>query len=211
MKNIVLFLLFFSISSFALSLDQVRAELKKSAFARDSVEMSIRTTVNTPAGKQVVSIYMVQKGASKTYTEMKSPLLNQRSIVNGSRMKVIDLNTKKSQILPYNGEALEAQSYTKFNPLDSGDWHEPVHVSGDLYSIVGDKGTLYYDSAKKRIEKIESNDAERNTLTTFTYDAMNELKKMEVSVIVSGIETKVTTEILALRSSAKFPDKLFEF
>ena len=211
MKKIIFTILFFSISSFALSLDQVRAELKKSAFARDSVEMSIRTTVDTPAGKQVVSIYMVQKGASKTYTEMKSPLLNQRSIVNGSRMKVIDLNTKKSQVLPYNGEALEAQSYTKFNPLDSGDWQEPVHVSGNLYSIAGDKGTLYYDSAKKRIEKIESNDAEKNTLTTFTYDASDNLKKMEVSVIVSGIETNVTTEILALRSSAKFPDKLFEF
>ena len=51
--------------------------------------------------------------------------------------------------------------------------------------------------------------AEKNTLTTFTYDASDNLKKMEVSVIVSGIETKVTTEILALRSSAKFPDKLF--
>ena len=211
MNKIIFALLLFSVSSFALSLNQVRAELKKSTFARDSVEMSIRTTVNTPAGKQVVSIYIVQKGASKTYTEMKSPLLNQRSIVNGSRMKVIDLNTKKSQILPYNGEALEAQSYTKFNPLDSGDWQEPVHVSGNLYSIAGDKGTLYYDSAKKRIEKIESNDAEKNTLTTFTYDASDNLKKMEVSVIVSGIETKVTTEILALRSSAKFPDKLFEF
>lgn len=211
MKKIIHILLVFSISSFALSLDQVRADLKKSALFRDSVEMSIRTTVNTPAGKQVISIYMVQKGTSKTYTEMKSPLLNQRSIVNGSRMKVIDLNTKKSQILPYNGEAFEAQSYTKFNPLDSGDWQEPVHVSENLYSIAGDQGTLYYDSAKKRIEKIESNDAEKNTLTTFTYDAMNELKKMEVSVIVSGVETKVTTEILALRSSNIFPDKLFEF
>ena len=211
MKKIIFTLLFFSISSFALSLDQVRAELKKSAFARDSVEMSIRTTVNTPAGKQVVSIYMVQKGASKTYTEMKSSLLNQRSIVNGSRMKVIDLNTKKSQILPYNGEALEAQSYTKFNPLDSGDWQEPIHVSGNLYSITGAQGVLYYDSAKKRIEKIESMDSEKNTLTTFTYDAMENLKKMEVSVIVSGIETKIVTEILALRSSEKFPDKLFEF
>lgn len=211
MKKLILALSLLVTSSFALSLDQVRADLKKSALARDSIEMNIRTTVNSPAGKQVVSIYMVQKGVSKVYTEMKSPLLNQRSIVNGSRMKVIDLNTKKSQILPYNGEALEAQSYTKFNPLDSGDWQEPVHVSGNLFSIVGAQGTLYYDSAKKRIEKIESNDAGKNTLTTFTYDAMNNLKKMEVSVFVSGIETKVTTEILALRSSAKFPDKLFEF
>lgn len=211
MKKLVIALCLLASSSFALSLDQVRAGLKKSALARDSIEMNIRTTVNSPAGKQVVSIYMVQKGVSKVYTEMKSPLLNQRSIVNGSRMKVIDLNTKKSQILPYNGEALEAQSYTKFNPLDSGDWQEPVHVSDNLYSITGSQGVLYYDSAKKRIEKIESNDAEKNTQTTFTYDAANNLKKMEVSVIVSGIETKITTEILALRSSAKFPDKLFEF
>jgi hypothetical protein len=211
MKKLVIALCLLASSSFALSLDQVRADLKKSALARDSIEMNIRTTVNSPAGKQVVSIYMVQKGVFKVYTEMKSPLLNQRSIVNGSRMKVIDLNTKKSQILPYNGEALEAQSYTKFNPLDSGDWQEPVHVSGNLFSIVGAQGTLYYDSAKKRIEKIESNDAGKSALTTFTYDAMNNLKKMEVSVLVSGIETKVVTEILALRSSEKFPDKLFEF
>ena len=211
MKKLVIALCLLASSSFALSLDQVRADLKKSALARDSIEMNIRTTVNSPAGKQVVSIYMVQKGVFKVYTEMKSPLLNQRSIVNGSRMKVIDLNTKKTQILPYNGEALEAQSYTKFNPLDSGDWQEPVHVSGNLFSIVGAQGTLYYDSAKKRIEKIESNDAGKSVLTTFTYDAMNNLKKMEVSVLVSGIETKITTEILALRSSAKFPDKLFEF
>ena len=211
MKKLVIALCLLASSSFALSLDQVRADLKKSALARDSIEMNIRTTVNSPAGKQVVSIYMVKKGVFKVYTEMKSPLLNQRSIVNGSRMKVIDLNTKKSQILPYNGEALEAQSYTKFNPLDSGDWQEPVHVSGNLYSITGSQGVLYYDSAKKRIEKIESNDAEKNTQTTFTYDAANNLKKMEVSVLVSGIETKITTEILALRSSAKFPDKLFEF
>ena len=42
-------------------------------------------------------------------------------------------------------------------------------------------------------------------------DSAKFLMNMEVSVIVSGIETKVTTEILALRSSAKFPDKLFEF
>lgn len=211
MKKLVIALCLLASSSFALSLDQVRADLKKSALARDSIEMNIRTTVNSPAGKQVVSIYMVQKGVFKVYTEMKSPLLNQRSIVNGSRMKVIDLNTKKTQILPYNGEALEAQSYTKFNPLDSGDWQEPVHVSDNLYSITGSQGVLYYDSAKKRIEKIESNDAEKNTQTTFTYDAANNLKKMEVSVIVSGIETKVVTEILALRSSEKFPDKLFEF
>lgn len=211
MKKILLSILLFSISSFALSLNQVRADLKASAMAQDSIEMSIRTTVNSSAGKQTVSVYMVKKGSSKIYTEMKTSFMNQRSIINGSRMKVVDLNTNKFQILPYNGEALDAVKYTKFNPLESGEWQEPVLLSENLYKIEGAKGTLYYNSQKKRIEKLENNSAEKSVLTTFTYDAENNLKTMEVSVMVSGKETKVTTEILALRSSKKFPDKLFEF
>ncbi|MDO4946606.1 hypothetical protein SAMN05720766_102292 [Fibrobacter sp. UWH9] len=211
MPKFLLSILLFSVSSFALTLDQVRADLKSRALSQDSVEMSIRTTVNTPAGRQVVSIYMVQKGRSKTYTEMKTSFMNQRSIVNGSRMKVIDLNTNKFQILPYNGEALEAQKYTNFNPLDAGEWKSPVRVSENLYKIEGAEGALYYNSQKKRIEKLENDDAEKSVHTTFAYDSENNLKSMVVSVMVSGIETKVVTKILALRSSAKFPDKLFEF
>lgn len=211
MKKILLSILLFSISSFALSLNQVRADLKASAMAQDSIEMSIRTTVNSSVGKQTVSVYMVKKGPSKIYTEMKTSFMNQRSIINGSRMKVVDLNTNKFQILPYNGEALDAVKYTKFNPLESGEWQEPVLLSENLYKIEGAKGTLYYNSQKKRIEKLENNSAEKSVLTTFTYDAENNLKTMEVSVMVSGKETKVTTEILALRSSKKFLDKLFEF
>ena len=49
------------------------------------------------------------------------PLVNQRTIVNGNRMKTIDLNTREFQILPYNGEILKEMSYTNFNPLDSGE------------------------------------------------------------------------------------------
>ena len=211
MRTILLFILILSISSFAISLNQVRADLKTSALAQDSIEMSIRTTVNSSAGKQTVSIYMVKKGASKIYTEMKAPFISQRSIVNGSRMKVVDLKTNKVQVLPYNGEALGSKTLSKINPLDSGDWQEPVFVSENLYKIIGSQGTIYYNSKSRRIEKFESIDAEKSSLTTFTYDTENNLKTMEVSVIASGKETKVTTEILALRSSRKFPDKLFEF
>lgn len=208
----LIFILFFSfVSSFALSLDQVRADLAQSSFASDSIEMSIRTTVNTPAGAQVVSIYIVQKGLSKTYTELRMPIMNQRSIVNGSRMKVVDLNTNKVQILPYNGEALAAMAYTNFNPLKSGEWDEPKFVSDGVYSIRGEKGTLYYDSKKKRVEKLESGEGDSFALTTFEYDAENNLKKMTVAVAAEGVNTSVVTEILAMRSSAKFPDKLFEF
>lgn len=211
MSKILLSILLLAISSFALTLDQVRADLKKAAMAQDSSEMQIRTTVNSKAGKQTVSVYMVKKGDSKMYIEMKGPFMNQRSIVNGSRMKVVDLNTNKFQIHPYNGEALAADSYAKFNPLDSGDWREPEFVSENLYKINGSKGTLYYDSKKKRIEKLENSNETSSTLTTFTYDAENNLKTIEVSVLASGAETKITTEVLALRSSKKFPDKLFEF
>ena len=211
MRKTLLFILILSISSFALSLSQVKSDLKSSALSQDSVEMSIRTTVNSAAGKQTISIYMVKKGSTKIYTEMKAPFISQRSIVNGSRMKVIDLNANKVQILPYNGEALGQKTLSRINPLDSGDWQEPVFISENLYKITGSKGTIYYNSSKKRIEKFESIDAEKSSLTTFTYDTENNLKTMEVSVIASGKETKVTTEILALRSSRKFPDKLYEF
>lgn len=211
MTKILLSILLLTISSFALSLDQVRADLKKASLAQDSTEMRIRTIVNSKAGKQTVSVYMVKKGDSKMYIEMKGPFMNQRSIVNGSRMKVVDLNTNKFQIHPYNGEALAAEPYAKFNPLDSGDWQKPEFVSENLYKIKGLKGVLYYDSKKKHIEKLENSNEASSTLTMFTYDAENNLKTIEVSVLASGVETRITTEVLALRSSKNFPDKLFEF
>ena len=81
MSKILLSILLLAISSFALTLDQIRTDLKKATMAQDSSEMQIRTTVNSKAGKQIVSIYMVKKGDSKMYIEMKGPFMNQRSIV----------------------------------------------------------------------------------------------------------------------------------
>lgn len=211
MKKIFIIALLFSVSSFALSLDQVRQDLYKKTANRDSSEIKIRTTINSVAGSQVVSVYLVQKGKTKSYSEIKTSFLNQRTVVNGNRMKVIDLNTKKFQILPYNGEPLEALSYVRTNPLDSGRWEKPRFVSENLYSIKGEKGTLFYDAKKKQIEKMESIDSEKNVLVTFAYDDEGNLKSMKTSVVSKGKETTVTTDILILRSSAKFPDRLFEF
>ena len=116
MKNILLFILFAVVASNALTLEQVRNDLMKNSISRDSIEMKIRTSVSSSmlSGKQSVYIYMVRKGDSKIYTEMKLPFVNQRSIVNGNRMKVIDLSTRESQILPYNGEPLKAAAYMDF-------------------------------------------------------------------------------------------------
>ena len=211
MRKILILFLFLSIPSFALSLNQVRVDLKKNSISGDSIELSVRTSVSTVGSKQSVSVFFVQKGKNKIYSEINTSFLNQRSIVNDSRMKIIDLNTNKFQIIPYNGEPLNVASYTNFNPLASGEWGEPKFVSENLYSIKGDKGTLFYNSKKKRIEKMETEEKDKFVLTDFSYDVENNLKTMTVHVSAQGVETTIVTEILKLRHSRDFPDKLFEF
>ena len=213
MKNVLLFILFVTVLCNALILEQIQAELKKNMIVSDSVEMGIRTTISSPliSNVQGVSVYLVRKGNAKIFAELKMPLVNQRTIVNGNRMKTINLNTRESQVLPYEGETLKAHSYTNFNPLASGEWGEPKFVSENLYSIKGDKGTLFYNSKKKRIEKMEAEEKDKFVLTDFSYDVENNLKTMSVHVSAQGVETTIVTEILKLRHSRDFPDKLFEF
>ncbi|PBC73592.1 hypothetical protein [Fibrobacter intestinalis] len=212
MRRIAPLLLFAVVISNALTLEQVKADLKKSPLASDSVEMNIKTTISTTLTQpQSITIYMVCKGPSKIYSEIKMPLMSQRSVVNGNRMKVVDLNTGKSQVLPYNGEVLDAMQYTNFNPLDSGSWQTPKRFEGNIYTIKGTSGTLYYDAKKKRIEKVFAENDGKPVETLFTYNADNSLKSMKVVVSADGVEAVVLTEVLRLRNSTNFPDKLFEF
>jgi len=64
---------------------------------------------------------------------------------------------------------------------------------------------------KKRIEKLESEKNDSYSLTTFEYNAENKLKMMKVDVDANGVKTTIVTEILRMKSSKDFPDKLFEF
>ena len=210
-KITFLFLLVLFSEPFALTLEQVKKALQENAIPQDSVEMNLRVTVKSTGVYQQTDIYTVNKGVSKSYTEIKSNFLKQRSIINGNKMKVVDLKTNKTQILDYNGEALQSLSYSHFNPLDSGDWHEPKFHSGDIFTIQGTSGTLYYNEKMKRIEKIVAVKERANTLTMFTYDANNKMKKMVVSVIVNGVESIVTTEFLRMQKSDKISDSLFDF
>ena len=200
-------------SSFALTLEQVKSELSKTIFPKDSIEIRMETLVEVPnVSTQSMKIYLVQKGTSKIYMELKSSLLNQRSIINGSRMKIIDLKTKESQIVPYNGDALqELKPLENLNPLESGNWKEPKYVSANLYSIVGDSTVLFYNSKKKRIEKAETKTSESFVTTTFEYNADNSLKVMLMEVNAGGVFSKITNTFSIFRHSKKFPDKLFEF
>ncbi|PBC74485.1 hypothetical protein [Fibrobacter intestinalis] len=56
MRKILFILLIISIHSFALTLDQVRADLKKNSISGDSIEINVRTSVSTAGSKQSVSV-----------------------------------------------------------------------------------------------------------------------------------------------------------
>lgn len=212
MKKILsLFLILFISHSFALTLEQVKTSLKENFIPQDSVEMNLRVSVKTVGVYQQTDIYIVNKGIDKSYTEIKSSFLNQRSIVNGNKMKIVDLKTNKTQILDYDASAIKSNPYSDWNPLDSGDWGEPKFFSETLYTIQGVDGIIYYDKKLKHITKVESKKDNINTLTTFTYDVNNKMKKMEVSVIVNGKESVVSTEILRMQKADKVSDSLFEF
>lgn len=212
--RIFLSFLFLSVSfGFALTLEEVRSDLRKNVLASDSIELGIKTTESSPSisVSQVIGVHLVRKGPGKVFAEIKMPMSRQRMIVNGNRMKTIDLDTRKSRLVPYDGKSLDASAFADFNPLDSGEWAEPEYVSENLYSIRGAAGTLYYNPRKKRIERMEAFDAEKSVETEFAYDAANNPQKMTVRISVQGVETTMVTEILKLGHSKDFPDKLFEF
>lgn len=208
--KLTLFFVLFASQAFALSLEQVKTALTEGVIPHDSVEMDLRVSIKAPGVDQRTDIYIVNKGTGKSYTEIRGGFLNQRSIVNGNKMKIVDLKTNRTHLLDYNGEALLTNSYADFNPLDSGDWEEPKFLSGEIYLIKGPAGNVYYNNKTKHIEKIEAVKDRANTQTTFTYDASDKLKKMAVSVMVNGTESVVTTEILRMQKSDKIPDSLFE-
>lgn len=71
MRRIATLLLFAVVISNALTLEQVKADLKKIPLASDSVEMNIKTTISTTLTQpQSITIYMVRKGPSKIYSEI---------------------------------------------------------------------------------------------------------------------------------------------
>ena len=96
--------------------------------------------------------------------------------------------------------------------MSSGNWKEPVRVEGSLYKIEGDSSIVYYDSAKKQVQKMEQAVGENSSVMTFEYDNVTkQICAMHISVMVGTQETKVDMTFSVYRSSAKFPDRYFEF
>ena len=67
-----------------------------------------------------------------------------------------------------------------------------------------------YEDEKKRFEKLETQNAESSSQMEFVYDANDQLKRVTIKILAAGIETALNIEILSLRNSKEFPDKLFD-
>ncbi len=212
MRNFYFFIAACTAFIHALTLEQVRSDLKNAFLDADSVEIGIQTTLSSSdlLNPQKISVYFVRKGPRNVFAEVKMPHSSQRTIVCGDRMKSIDLNTRKFQILPYDGKALEMFPEMNFHLLDSSGWKEPEPVSEEVFVIDGTGGRVYYNARKKRMEEWVSK-GEVSVRTVFAYDAVGNLKTMTTTVSAPGVETKVVSEIRTLRHSRNFPDALFDF
>ncbi|OWV07152.1 MULTISPECIES: hypothetical protein [unclassified Fibrobacter] len=214
MKKFFMAVALICVSSFALTLEDVKRGLSANVINPDSLEYRVHTVVIVPTfGSQATDYHYVTKGKNKVYFEMRSSLVNQRMIQSGEKMKTVDLVTQKERITSYNGEIEKLASVQNVsNTLGSGNWKEPVRIEGSLYKIEGDSSVVYYDSAKKQVQKMEQNVGENSSVMTFEYDdATKQISAMHISVLVGAQETKVDMTFSVYQSSAKFPDRYFEF
>lgn len=211
MKKILAMLWLCSVCSFALTLADVRESLSKNAMAGDTLELRLETVIETAAGRQNFEFYLVQMGQKKAYMELKGPLMNERSVVNGDRMKVTDLNSGSSKVMPYNGEALHSMMLMNGDAIAKGNWSEPKIVSGNSYVLKGGDSELFYNAKKKHIEKIVRNMPNGSSEMVFEYNENNELQRIVTSVEAEGVNTSIVSNVKKIRPKADLPERFFEF
>ena len=214
-KFFVCYLLIACSFSFALSLDDVKHELSQSFISEDSLEMKFTTTILSPMiGTQTMESYSVRKGPHRIYFELKNSLMNQRMIVSGERIKIVDLNSKFETIVKNNGQFTSIMQNPELssNPFEKGTWKEPVFDSESIYKIEGDSTVCYYDEKKKQLVKIEHVTNKANSLITFEYNpSTKRLSAMRISLLIDSKETKIEILFTKYQNSKEFPDRFFEF
>jgi outer membrane lipoprotein-sorting protein len=212
MRKVLLLLVIWVSASFALTLSEVRQSLKEAVAETDTVEAKVRSTVTTLVGTQTMEIHFVRKGPDKMLMEIKSPLLNQRSIQSGNRLQVTDLLTGKVQVLPYKGNELPWESVQAPNPLDTGNWSEPIALSDSLFMLSDSQGTqILYDSRLQRIVQMTQALENGQSKVSMEYDEAKTLKMILTEVEMQGYTTQMKMEFLQIRSAKNFPDRFFEF
>ena len=130
---------------------------------------------------------------------------------------------------PGNGKtlfakALAGEAKVNFIPAKATDFESMFMAIGPIEKEAGLKlgderdygvGQFFfpadkYEDEKKRFEKLETQNAESSSQMEFVYDANDQLKRVTIKILAAGIETALNIEILSLRNSKEFPDKLFD-
>ena len=207
---------FVAIQGYALSLQTVFENQKKSAFP-DTCEMQMRTTVTLPNMQpQVVNMALLTAGEKKSITTIKSSMMQMEMVQNNGRMKVTDLKT---------GKKLPAQNMPAQNPADvnkqmgtPADYNNPV-AEENLWKITpkdSSKPTLYYSQKKKRVMKMSVVVNGANAVSEFEYcdnscPLPGTLKKVTVKTTTpQGGESTVVLEVLKAKQRRVLPMKMFD-
>jgi hypothetical protein len=208
-------IVFVSIQTYALSLQTVFENQRKSAFP-DTCEMQMRTTVTLPnMPPQVVNMALLTAGESKSVTTIKSSMMQMEMVQNNGRMKVTDLKT---------GKKLPSQNMPAQNPADVNkqmgspeDYNNPV-AEGSLWKITPKdpaKPTLYYSQKNKRVMKMNMVVNGANSVSEFEYcdnscSLPGTLKKVTIKTNApQGGESTVVLEVLKAKQRHLLPIKMF--
>lgn len=206
---------FVAIQGYALSLQTVFENQKKSAFP-DTCEMQMRTTVTLPnMPSQIVNMALLTAGENKSITTIKSSMMQMEMVQNNGRMKVTDLKT---------GKKLPAQNMPAQNPADVNkqmgspeDYNNPI-AEGNLWKITPKdpaKPTLYYSQKNKRVMKMDMVVNGANSVSEFEYcdnscPLPGTLKKVTIKTNVpQGGESTVVLEVLNAKQRHILPIKMF--
>lgn len=217
-KNLTLLtILFFGCYSFALDIDAVFENQKKSAFP-DTCELRVRTTVQFPGRpSQIVESSVITAGEAKSVTTIKASLVQMKIVQNGNRMRVTDLKT---------GKKLSAGNMPAQNPTDitkqfgsPGDYETPVKIADGFWKITPKdpaRPSLYYSAKSRRIVKMEMSVNGTPATTEFEYCGNScrlpgTLKKAVIRTFVpQGGESVIILEVIEAKRRHQLPKKMFD-
>lgn len=211
----LIYLFAFASLSFALDVNAVLDNQKKAAFS-DTAEIQMRTSIKLPGQPiQQVEINVINAGADKSVSTIKSTMMQYKIVKNGTRIKMTDLKT---------GQTLPAQNIPQENALDvsaqlgtAEDYNTPVKVN-DLWKISPKDITrpvLFYSQKLKRVVKMTSKLEGADATTEFSYcdntcSLPGTLSKIVITTkLGSGEESKITVEVLSARKRSQLPISLF--
>lgn len=217
---------------YTLSLAEVKQNVQNTMdgglFSTDTFEIKYTMRGNASGMTYGADYYFVSKGKDQCYYEQSLDTdysKKTRIVINGDRRKVIFFDGTSTRLLAteqsYTDSVRKVLGMPFKNPLDSLEWKEPVQVDDSIFRVTRyDGAELYYNANKKGwelyMEQYISDDGDIvDAEYRLEYKDGVVVKQNFLAIIHSGklgrdISSAVTITSLLFRSSATFPDRLFE-